>query len=105
MAAVKYDGDTVMKGVISDASEQQTDADIGALSAGSWVTFEMVWWPTSTSEQTLDFYRDGVFGGQVGDSMTDYGSATDMQIGVSVKNGGANAETLYVRALEVAQYV
>ncbi len=106
---MKVDGGTTWTGVIQDSTNDTADSNVGALSGGSWQILEGVWWPTSATAFTCQYFIDGVDGGSIdggsGETVTDYTSATDMEIVFGAKNGDTNNEVLYVSLFEARQFV
>jgi hypothetical protein len=106
----KVDGGTVWQAEISDAAEQDTDTSAGSFTSGSWHKLEFWFWPTGSATAEANFYVDDTLGAELvvdggTNGLTDYASATDMQLALGVKCGGGNPEVLYARLVEAVQYV
>jgi hypothetical protein len=101
---VKVDGGTVWQTETSNSTTQTTNeltaANVNnlakrAVTAGgaAYQTLRIEYMPYSATNAYVSFFVDGVAVAQHDYVFT---SATEMQIGLGVKNGGANLETLNV---------
>jgi hypothetical protein len=91
---LKSDGATVFQGVVRD-SAQDSDANVGSRTSGSWQELKMVIYDADIADGELEveFFVDGVSGGTVTYAVA---SATEMRLLLGVKNGGANEESLHI---------
>ena len=106
----KADGDTVWSAEVSDGTTQWTkklDAD-GSLDgiaktcgAGTYQELRIEVVPTSSTKMDVCFFIDGVLVWKKKDAT--YASATEMQFGAGVKNGGSNNENLKIDRAEAWQ--
>jgi len=101
----KVDGETHWNAESSLAGTQTTtaltalnslDGQLKTAGGGVWQTLRIEVIPISSTEATVYFYIDGVL--VITQSLT-YTSATEMQVFVGVKAGGANAEVVYVDSI------
>ncbi|MAE81622.1 MAG: hypothetical protein CMB80_02715 [Flammeovirgaceae bacterium] len=92
----KVDGGTVWQFEVSNAAAQTTTADAGDFTSGSWHRLGFHF----DGDTTATPYLDGVAGN--GLTLT-LASLDEMELCMSVKNGGANKETLYLDYVKVVQ--
>mgnify|MGYP001613328355 FL=1 len=88
----KVDGGTVWQAESSVGGTQVTDTDVGTRDT-SYHVFEILFAPTSTTAATVYFILDGAL---VASNAMTFTGATEMQICLGVKNGGANPEVMTV---------
>lgn len=107
----KVDGGTTWN-IFASLSTTQTKVNLTAANSldklaktaggASYQRLEIVVIPKNTTQQDVEWYIDGVLVYKLTDMV--FTSATEMQIGAGVKNGGANNETLnidYIYAYQI----
>ena len=104
----KVDGGTVWKVVSSKSTTQTISTSTTTAGGSAYQTLRIEIMPLDSATAMVTFYVDGnvlidsTTGKPISHTMT-YTSATEMQVGVYAKAGGANAETLNVDYIYAAQ--